>query len=109
MDRQRETGGSSDSKYKVDALPPLRQFEAGGDDGNLNLHPARFGPRPFCDEEELYKHIPMKLEHVYKNINLALFGACKLCGKLRCIMFYKSVTSLKVFAKIQPHVGALSF
>jgi hypothetical protein len=38
------------------------------------LHPARFGPRPYCDEDELYKHVPMKLEHVYKNINTALFG-----------------------------------
>ena len=58
----------------MDTLPPLRHFEAGDDDGYTVLHPARFGPRPYCDEDELYKHVPMKLEHVYKNINTALFG-----------------------------------
>lgn len=107
MDRQRETGGSSDSKYKVDALPPLRQFEAGGDDGNLNLHPARFGPRPFCDEEELYKHIPMKLEHVYKNINLALFGAdAQISERAIGLLHDRTVpVSLKMFSKMNATVS----
>lgn len=106
-ERQRETGGSSDSKYKVDALPPRRHFEAGDDDNYLVLHPARFGPRPFCDEDELYKYVPMKLEHVYKNINTGLFGAdAQISERAIGLLHDRTVPiPLKVFSQMNATVS----
>ena len=91
----------------MDALPPLRHFEAGDDDGYMILHPARFGPRPFCDEAVLYAHVPMKLEHVYKNINTALFGAdSQISERAIGLLHDRTVfVPLKVFSKMNATVS----
>lgn len=56
-------------------MPPLRFFEAGEDDCNKVTHPARYQRRPICSEEELWRNVPYKLDHIYKNIDLAICGA----------------------------------
>lgn len=68
-------GAQSDTRYKVDAMPPTRYFEAGEDNRNDLLHPASFQPRPICSEEEIYELVPIRIEHIYKNLPLHICGA----------------------------------
>ena len=75
LDGKRESGAASDCKYKVDTMPPRRNFAAGADDCNESTHEARYQRRPLCSEEKLWINVPYRLDHVYKNLDLSICGA----------------------------------
>ena len=72
---KKEEEGQSDTKYRADTLPPMRTFKAGKDDRMTIFHPASYLRRPVAAEKVMWKDVPHKLDHVYRGIDLSIYGA----------------------------------
>ena len=58
-----------------DSLPRSKEYKAQKDDGVKRLHPARWERLPLRDPEEWFPKIPIKRDHVYKNMQLSFTGS----------------------------------
>ena len=60
--------------YRNDDKLPTVKFKEGKDDRRTRFHPASFLRAPVCNQEVYWDKMPLKREHLYRNINLKPTG-----------------------------------
>ena len=61
--------------YRNDDRIPTVRFKEGKDDRRTRFHPASFLRAPVSDPEVFWDKIPLKREHLYRNLNLKATGS----------------------------------
>ena len=67
--------GENVEVLRKDAKPPSITFKESKDNGQSELHKARFLRAPISHPKRWMKHMPQRRQHVYKNIRLEFSGA----------------------------------
>ncbi len=76
IQKEREKLGLGGEVFSRDSKPKAKKFKKGADDGERELHPARFLPLPHSEPATYWHLVPTTHEHVYRHLPLEL-----TCGR----------------------------
>jgi len=95
-DEKKKKEEKSDDTFRKDADIPTKRYEAGPDNCNDLLHPARWERDPICEPKAFWYRVPTKRSHCYRRLALDHLGAANMISEHSIIRAHDRTAALEI-------------